>query len=381
MKSPSRSVLLIAGIDALSIGRLPRLFAEAGYSVHLLGSDRLVAAGSRFVAERIPAPPGADAAARLAADHLARRRGEYDRILLADEPVLWAALDLGPSAWMQDWFPVPLTAPAIARLRSKTTFLCDCRDAGIATPHFQVCTNANEIRETANSIGFPVFIKAYRGLAGSGLLFARDRSDLDAQRSRISFDNPVVIQAEIRGESGSISVLYDRGVPVCWFSYLVARSWPNRFSAACAIRMFPHPDAAALTAAVGRLTQFTGLAGIDFVRDPEADRLILLEFNPRPTPVYHLGPRAGVDFRKALRDTDCGASEPQIPGDSTAGIELFPQSLFESFEHFRPAKFIEAFRDAPWDEKKLVASHLRRFLSHYLPNSLKDRVKGRIGNG
>src|SRR5882757_6682593 len=219
MNSVPRSVLLIAGIDALGVSRLPRLFSDAGYCVHLLGSDRLAAAKSRFVTTRIRSAPGTEAAVRTAVDHLAVARARYDRVILADEPTLWAALDLGSPEWMRGWFPVPFTAEYTGRLRSKNTLLCDSRDAGIATPRFQICMNEEQLRCAVRCIGFPVFIKATRGLAGSGLLFVRNMADLESQKGRISFENPLLVQAEIDGEPGSVSVLYENGIPVCWFSY------------------------------------------------------------------------------------------------------------------------------------------------------------------
>jgi len=265
---------------------------------------------------------------RTAVDHLAVARARYDRVILADEPTLWAALDLGSPEWMRGWFPVPLTAEYTGRLRSKNTLLCDSRDAGIATPRFQICMNEEQLRCAARCIGFPVFIKATRGLAGSGLLFVRNMADLESQKGRISFENPLLVQAEIDGEPGSVSVLYENGIPVCWFSYLMTRTWPNRFSSASTIRMFPHPEAAALTASIGRLTQFNGLAGIDFIVDARNNRLILLEFNPRPTPVYHLGPRAGVDFGKALRGSHGGESQPAE--DIPRILRMIKAGLFET---------------------------------------------------
>jgi hypothetical protein len=94
--------------------------------------------------------------------------------------------------------------------------------------------------------------------------------------------------------------------------------------------LFPHPDAGPLLNAVGRLTEFTGLAGIDFIWERDTDRLLLLEFNPRPTPVYYLGHRAGVDFARALREMASGPATIQAPNLSSKVIDLFPQMLYYS---------------------------------------------------
>jgi carbamoylphosphate synthase large subunit len=374
MPERSRNALLIAAIDALASGRLPRLFSDAGFRVHLLASRHLAVSKSAFLASRIECAPGPAAAALAARDHLKSHRPEYDSIVLADEPCLWAALDQGSDAWLEGWFPVPLKPDALDRLRSKVRFLADSRAAGIPTPRFEICATETELRAAAASMGMPVFIKATRGLAGSGLFFARTQAEFDAQVATMSFDWPVVAQDEIVGESGSASVLYHRGRPVCWFAYIMKRLWPNRFSSACTIELFSSPQAESLVRQVGELTEFTGLAGIDFMVDSTRSKLLLLEFNPRPTPAYHLGPQAGVDFSLALRNGGSGAAE-QRPNGSTAVIDLFPQSLYYSLEHARPMQFIRCLRDAQWSEPALTIAHFRRFVTHYIPAPVKRLLK------
>ena len=348
---------------------------NAGYDVHLLGSDRLVGCKSKLLAGRIPCAPGPEAAAGMARAHLATDRARYKTIVLADEPTLWAAVDLGSTDWLEGWFPVPLTPASLALVRSKTAFLCGSVGAGISTPEFYVCKDETEVRRAADSMGFPLYVKASKGWAGSGLLYVTSQASFEEQLVRISYENSVVVQKETPGESASISVLYDHGIPVCWFAYRMLNTWPNRFSSACTAQLFPHPGTLPLVRAVGRLTQFTGLAGIDFIWNQETDQLTLLEFNCRPTPVYHLGPRAGVDFAHALREMSSGKAEVQLPNRSAEIINLFPQMLYYSVEHLQPAFFLSALRDAPWAEPALAAANFRRFLTHYLPDSLKRMLK------
>src|SRR4051812_37602611 len=107
----SSQALLITGVDTVGSGRLPRLLSDAGYEVQLLGPDRLAASRSKHVSRRIWSHPGPESVAAAARHHLARERGRYERIVIADEPTLWAAIDnsIGSSNdWLQAWFPVPL---------------------------------------------------------------------------------------------------------------------------------------------------------------------------------------------------------------------------------------------------------------------------------
>jgi hypothetical protein len=67
-----------------------------------------------------------------------------------------------------------------------------------------------------------------------------------------------------------------------------------------ALQVVAHPEAEALVHGVSAITGFDGLGGIDWAWDRRSNPGALLEFNPRPTSVYHLGERVGADFVAAL---------------------------------------------------------------------------------
>jgi hypothetical protein len=368
--SQAPRLLLIAGIDAVGVGRLPRLFASAGFEVSLLASARLAVARSRYVTRHFSAPHGPHATASAAREHLASHRDRYARIILADEPTLWAAIGLCPRDWLKGWFPVPLDGHSLDFLDSKVRFLVEARRVGLNVPPFEVCFNAEDMLLAAGSIGYPVFLKGPRGLAGSGLRFARNRADIESQLAAFPFDEPAVVQASVEGDAGSTSVLYERGWPVCSFSYLMKQTWPNRFSSASALQVVTHPDAEVLACGVGSMTGFHGLSGIDWVWERKKNRWLLLEFNPRPTPVYYLGKRVGADFAGAMNGIP-SAPMTHAPIRQEKTILLFPQALYYSLEHRMPLQFMRTFADAPWDDPGLLLGHLRRFMTHYLPKALK----------
>ena len=155
-------------------------------------------------------------------------------------------------------------------------------------------------------------------------------------------------------------------------------SWPNRFSAACTIEIFDHPDIEALAHGIGKMTTFHGFAGIDWVLDRRNNRLTLLELNPRPTPVFYEGRAAGVDFSDALRRMWAGERTVQKPRFSGATISLFPQNLFRSIDDFKPLGFVRTLKDASWDEPGVTLAHLRRVATHYVPKSWKANLKPRL---
>jgi predicted ATP-grasp superfamily ATP-dependent carboligase len=375
MSTSRREVLLIASIDSVGVTRLPGIFSGAGFRVVLLASDRLAVSNSRFVAERIGCARGAEATVRATQDHLARNGGRYHSVVIADEPALNSALATDSRDWLQGWFPVPLSHPYPERIRSKVAFLKDSREAGIPVPRFEVCADVAQLRSAAEHIGYPLFVKSSHGFAGSGLFYARTPAELEAQLAKANFDEPVLVQEEMSGDTGSIPVLYDHGKPVCWFSYLMKISWPTRFSSACAVEISAVPEAENLVVQVGRLTQFNGLCGLDFMRDPVTGRVALLEFNPRPLPTCYLGPYAGVNFSRALAAVGSAGCKAQKPDRAGKAIDLFPQALYRALDHTEPVRFFRAFADAPWSDPLLTAAHLRRLATHQIPEPVRKLLK------
>jgi predicted ATP-grasp superfamily ATP-dependent carboligase len=375
MSDTPRQVLLVASIDAVGIARLPSLFSGAGYEVFLLGSDHMAVSKSRFVSHRISCPRGVNVTAAALRGHLVTHPNTYDSVVIADEPTLLAVLQDDSNEWLKGWCPVPITHQHIQRLQSKAHFLLDSREAGIKTPRFEVCVDETQLRAAVGRMGFPLFVKGAQGFAGSGLLFARTSADLEGQLTKVEFGAPVLVEEEIAGDTGSIPVIYDRGNPICWFAYRMKHTWPTRFSSACTVAISDHREVESLVRNVGRLTEFHGLCGIDWMTDGLTGRIVLLEFNPRPLPTAYLGPYAGVDFSKALQTIGSAECVVQMPDRSGAVIDMFPQALYYSLEHRELGRTLRAFHDAPWSDPLLTAAHLRRVITHHIPGSVKGMFK------
>jgi predicted ATP-grasp superfamily ATP-dependent carboligase len=316
-----------------------------------------------------------DATVTALRQHLEKHRRRYHSIVIADEPSLLAVSQSGSPEWLNDWFPVPTTERYLRRIQSKVCFLQDSREEGLPVMRFEVCSDESQLRAAVGRIGFPVFIKSSTGFAGGGLLFARTQADLESQLHKVTFEEPVLVQEEILGETGSIPVLYDRGRPLCWFAYRMKLTWPTRFSSACTVAVATNDGIEGLVRGVGKLTEFNGLCGLDWLWDRKTGRAVLLEFNPRPLPTAYLGPRAGVDFSRALQTAASPESEVQKPTRSGAKIDLFPQALYYGLDHREPGRILRAFSDAPWNDPMLTAAHLRRFITHNIPAGLKHALR------
>jgi predicted ATP-grasp superfamily ATP-dependent carboligase len=297
---------------------------------------------------------------------------------LADDPLFWAAARQPELAWMTAWFPVSLLGDALQRLASKLDFLAAAEAQGLPVPRFQVCQTPTEAHSAAPGFGYPLALKTPYGFSGSAFRFVRDPDDLLRQASEFEAGQAFLVQEFVDGEVGATPVLFDHGRPMCWFSYLLLDSWPNRFAAASALTVVDHPDVESLLEGVGALTGFHGLGAIDWVRDPRTGRLLLLEFNPRPTPALYLAPLAGVDFSVALKAWLAGTATTQKPQPQLARSQprlMFPKHLYFAFEHGNLSNFLATWRDAPWDDPLLLLAHVRRVITHFLPAEWRRRGK------
>ena len=105
--------------------------------------------------------------------------------------------------------------------------------------------------------------------------------------------------------------------------------------------------AAKLIAAYG----CSGFIGFDFMEEAATGRAFLLECNPRPIQVTHLGPRIGVDLCATLAAALRGEAPPPQAPTSEAEIALFPQEWLRD-----PASLAGAsrFLDVPWEDPALL---------------------------
>lgn len=379
------NALLVVSVDAVGVTRLPKLLHDAGLRVTLLGRPGLAVARSRFVQRRLLMSADPHGLLQTLRQHLQPGSPPYRLIVLADEPLIWAAARQQEQAWMQAWFPVACTETALTRITSKIAFITGAADHELPLPRFLSCMTLLEAQAAAKEIGYPAVVKTAQGFAGSAVRFVHDEADLVKQSGAFVNGQPFLVQQFIDGEVGATPVLFDHGRPVWWFSYLMLDPWPHRFAAATTLKIVDHEEIESLLHGVGVFTGFHGLGAIDWVREPDSGRLFLIEFNPRPTPALYLGARAGRDCARALSTWLAGESPPfsSFPAlqSDRQKIYLFPQHLYAAIDHHRSSTWLATWRDAPWSDPLLLAAHLRRVGTHYLPSRWKQQAKAIMQTG
>ena len=91
---------------------------------------------------------------------------------------------------------------------------------------------------------------------------------------------------------------------------------------------------------------FSGFGSIDFQKTRDG-RTLLLEFNPRPTPISHLGARLGVDLAAAYRDGQARDSSALL----RQSVALYPQEMLRDPSG---GGIDGSWHDIPEDEPELL---------------------------
>jgi carbamoyl-phosphate synthase large subunit len=186
---------------------------------------------------------------------------------------------------------------------------------------------------------------------------------------------PIILQRYIAGQLGATSVLYEHGVPKCWFSCLVRRTWPTAVSASTVLQPIWRSEIESILTRLGAITGFHGLCGVDWVIDAQQGSLYVLEMNPRPTPGLHLAVSAGVSFSRAIAEMLSGNASVQRPTDTSGAlVRLFPQNLLPAIAERDLPGFLRTWKDAPWTDPMLLLHQLRTVATRQLPSQWRSEL-------
>jgi hypothetical protein len=346
--------------------RLPIMFRRAGADTYVLSPKGCIVRRSIYLKGRFNAPGDPEGLTKALHEHL--RNHKYDWIILGDEPTLVAiaADNTEGGTWRDGWFPVADLENGIPLITSKTVFTAAAPNFGIPVPQSRVCNNLAEVRAAVEQLGFPLMFKCARGFASNGVAKVRNSAEALSAFERFEARLPLVVQQFVEGRLGSTQMMFDHGKPICWVPAYKPVCWPEPFGTSCVREMLDQQSIDAMKPIVdniGRMTEFHGLCGMDWIQQADGSFRIL-EFNPRPTTVMHLGPLSGVDCTDSIRAMLRGQELVQNPKAATqARVYMFPQFLRRAVRDGRWSDFryyvpFVAYHDIPWEEPGFVVSHL-----------------------
>ncbi len=342
--------------------RLPAILRRAGAHVTLLAPAGCAAGRSRFIDRHVPSASGkAEFAAELR-NHVQGGQCEYAWVIFGDESTLSGVFDSRDESWPGKFFPVEPTRECFDRIMTKAAFTAAAGEFGVPIPKSFTCQSVDEVIIAVGSVGLPAVLKTTRGAGGDGVRVVLAERELAGVLHDLRHRFPLVVQEYVSGQVGSTQLLLDHGVPICWMAADKTECHPRPLGPSCVRRIVLHPQMESIIVAVGKLTGFHGLCGIDWIARADGS-IVVLEFNPRPTPAMHLGPLAGADPAKAIRAMLAGercVQRPRKAADLRSTVYMFPQHIrrclaegdFASLLNWVPGR---ATHDVPWNEPWMVA--------------------------
>jgi predicted ATP-grasp superfamily ATP-dependent carboligase len=344
------------------------VLAAAGARVVALSPPGYAVTATRFVDRVIDAPAELDAYVDALRDHVRVHR--YAWVLVADDPLLVAlrARVVRGERWLGELLPIAGDHPWVSIVGSKTAFAALGAAAGLPVPASRGCGSLADAERAADELGLPLMLKQAVGFAGLGVRLVRERAELARAWADVGGGaEPVVAQRFVEGPVGNTIFLMQRGRPIAWMSAYKARTFQGPFGPSSARRFMAHDDVAPLLARIGALTGYHGFGAVDWIHGAD-DRLHTIELNARPVPAIHMGPRAGVDFARAVREMLAGEATVQVPPappDDAPVHPMFPEDVYRAATEGRelrdwlPARPTRS--DVPWTDPPLLLHHLRTF--------------------
>jgi predicted ATP-grasp superfamily ATP-dependent carboligase len=389
MSAPPK--ILIAGLESWSgVARLPHALQDAGFEVGITCFEDSYLAATRFRDRFFPWHPGCRRGGAL----LRRLKAIVDEwqpncLVPADDPTvifLSRAFErLEPADRLASLLKFSLGNPAaLLEAESKHATLERARRCGIRVPRSRAVASEAEMLAFASENGFPFLLKRSFGWAGGGVAVCRNEPEAAAVwknwhrrpawkrhfyawRNRVRgrelsarwlpADRVIVASQFILGKPAMCLLTAFEGRTLAGLTALKEKTYPDAKSPSSVVRLVRHLEmrlaAEKLTGAWG----LSGFIGFDFILDSRGDAW-LIECNPRPTSIAHLGGRVGEDICLALHHQLAGLPSPAMQQAGTLVVAHFPQeTLRDPASPYLTAAIHDVPRDDPGLLQRLSQGH------------------------
>ncbi len=159
------------------------------------------------------------------------------------------------------------------------------------------------------------------------------------------------LQDFVAGHPANRAVIAERGRVLAGLSVEVLHA-ASATAPATVVRVIEDAQMAASAAAMTEALGLSGFLGFDFVVEQGTGRKLLIEMNPRATPICHLGGGLAAAYAAHLRGADPAAAPLPSPGTE---IALFPGEWLRDPQ----SPYLHgAWHDVPWEDAGLLRAYL-----------------------
>ena len=165
------------------------------------------------------------------------------------------------------------------------------------------------------------------------------------------------IHAFVAGQAANCCFVARAGEFWGGLSALAERTHPEPTGPATVVRLVENAEMSTAAERFARHVGYTGIGGLDFVIGRDDGRAYMIEFNPRPTPIFHLGALVDLDLAQALHEALAGSSKPRPAAlSSERVVALFPQEWYRD----PGTPFLkDSAIDVPFDDPPLLYAYVR----------------------
>lgn len=249
-------------------------------------------------------------------------------------------------------------------------------ELGLRVPAIASVTMEEAAWQFAEKNGYPVVLKKSFSCAGVGVKVCQSEMEFSSSlpaflphppspikafirkhlwRDWFPVEEALGLQQFIQGRIAMCPVVAIDGEVLTGFVAIKELTYSEN-GPSSVIRLVNCAEALATTAALIKQFQFTGFAVADFILEEGTEHAYLIEFNPRPGTVGHLGALVGSDLGAALFARISGQpweNQPFVEQEQL--IALFPQEWRRdpNSDNLR-----QLYHDVPWDDPSLVKAYI-----------------------
>lgn len=369
----------------LGVSRLPDALSKAGFEVAAWCPHESFLARTQGVSRHFPWDNGADWTRQL--------RGivadwRPDVVIPGDETIASflrklaaQSLLLHPqNAALRKLLRRSLGHPHLTRpLDGKIEFQRLATRLGVRTPDDRPVFDFECALGSASGLGYPVVLKDDFGAAGIGVKVCENPAELregwdqldagrrlpDSRREKLTLALAQLtgksqphrsLQKFIQGKPAFHAVSALEGRRLTGVTAIVEVTDPPGTGPSCVVRLCELPEVSSACEKIIRATGMTGFAGFDFMIEDLTGHAYILECNPRPTPVSHLGGLIGDDLCAAFHDALANrpvAAASAVPKPQERLVAFYPQEMLRDPQS---PYLSSAYLDIPRDDAPLMAA-------------------------
>jgi len=366
MKSSNVRVLLVCTRDWYGAARLPAALARVGFEVVTVSFPSALVLTTRHVSERLLLPTHAPDSALIQALARAIERASADWVIPGDDPAvellhaLFRSSTSEGGAHVQRVLQRSLGEPThFAEVQSRRALHRTAQSLGVRVPEHETVSELGQALAFARRVGLPIVLKTENSCAGFGTWICETEDAIKNAFARlVGKSDGAALRAGVTAErfiDGRVAmrlVMSAEGAVLGGLSALKLRTHPAPTGPSTVVEFTEHAEMAESAAKLTRAWGLSGFASFDFMVEHQSADAYLIELNPRPTPICHLGGRFGDDVCGAFYTRATGvAPAQQLSRHPGSTVALFPQEWIRD-----PASsdISGSYHDVPWDDPLLV---------------------------